>query len=55
MKIMKIKKVMSECRNYQGINLVCVDSELLSNIMLFRLRDALEKSFKKKKERFNKR
>ena len=33
----------SECRNYRGISLVFVGSKLLSNKMLFRLRDAADK------------
>ena len=33
----------SECRNYRGISLVSADSKLLSNMILFRLRDAVDK------------
>ena len=33
----------SECCNYQGISLVSVSSKLLSNMILFRLRDAVDK------------
>ena len=33
----------SECRNYWGINLVSVGSKLLSIMILFRLRDAVDK------------
>jgi len=33
----------SECRNYRGISLVSVGRKLLSNIILFRLRDAVDK------------
>ena len=33
----------SERRNYRGISLVSVGSKLLSNIVLFRLRDAVDK------------
>ena len=32
----------SECRNYRGISLVSVGSKLLSNMILFRLRDAVD-------------
>ena len=33
----------SECRNYRGISLISVGSKLLSNMILFRLRDAVDK------------
>ena len=33
----------SECHNYRGINLVSVGSKLLSNLILFRLRDTVDK------------
>ena len=33
----------SECGNYQGINLVFVGSKLLSNMILVRMRDAVDK------------
>ena len=33
----------SECGNYRGISLVSVVSKLLSMILLFRLRDAIDK------------
>ena len=33
----------SECCNYQGISLVAVDSKLLSSMILFRLRNAVDK------------
>ena len=33
----------SECRNYRGISLVSVGSKLLSNMILFRLRDVVDK------------
>ena len=33
----------SECRNYRGTSLVCVGSKLLSNMILFRQRDAVDK------------
>ena len=33
----------SECRNYRGISLVSVGSKLLSKMILFRLRDAVDK------------
>ena len=32
----------SECGNYQGISLVSIGSKSLSNMILFRLRDAVE-------------
>ena len=38
----------SECRNYRGISLVSVGSKLLSNIILLRLRDAVDKDFNEK-------
>ena len=33
----------SECCNYRGISLVSVGSKLLSNMILFRLKDAIDK------------
>ena len=33
----------TECRDYRGISLVSVGSKLLGNIILFRLRDAVDK------------
>ena len=33
----------SDCHNYRGISLVSVGSKLLSNMILFRLRDAVDK------------
>ena len=33
----------SKCHNYRGINLVSVGSKLLSDMILFRLRDAVDK------------
>jgi hypothetical protein len=32
----------SECGNYQGLSLVSVGRKLLSNMILFRLRDAVD-------------
>ena len=33
----------SECRNYRGISLLSMGSKLLSNMILFRLKDAVDK------------
>jgi len=44
----------SECRNYRGIILVSVGSKLLSNIILFRLRDAVDKVLREEQYSFKK-
>ena len=42
----------NECGNYQAISLVSVGSKLLSNMILFRLRNAVDKSYKRRTVRF---
>ena len=42
----------SKCCNYRGISLVSVHSKLLSSMILFRMKDTVEKSFKRKTLRF---
>ena len=44
----------SECRNYRGISLVSVGSKLLSNMILFRLRDAVDKVLREEQCGFRK-
>ena len=44
----------SECCNYQGINLVSVGSKLLSNMILTRLRDAVDKVLREEQRSFRK-
>ena len=44
----------SECRNYRGISLVSVGSKLLSNVILFRLRDTIDKVLKEGQRGFRK-
>ncbi|XP_065567671.1 uncharacterized protein LOC136031782 [Artemia franciscana] len=44
----------SECGNYRGISLVFVGSKLLSNVILFRLRDAVDKVLREKQCGFRK-
>ena len=43
-----------ECRNYRGISLVSVGSKLLSNMILFRLRDAVDKVLREEQCGFRK-
>ena len=35
-----------ECHNYRGISLVSIGSQLLSNMILFRLRNAVDKALR---------
>ena len=44
----------SECRNYRGISLVSVGSKLLSNMILFRLRHAVDKVLREEQCGFRK-
>ena len=44
----------SECRNYRGISLVSVGSKLLSNMILFRLRVAVDKVLREEQYGFRK-
>ena len=44
----------NECRNYRGISLVSVGSKLLSNMILFRLKDAVDKVLRKEQCGFRK-
>ena len=44
----------SECRSYRGINLVSVGRKLLSNLILFRLRDAVDKVLREEQCGFRK-
>ena len=44
----------SECRNYRGICLVSVGSKLLSNMILFRLKDAVDKFLREEQCGFRK-
>ena len=44
----------NECGNYRGISLVSVGSKLLGNMILFRIRDALEKVLRKEQYSFRK-
>ena len=44
----------SECRNYRGISLVSVGSKLLSKMILFRLRDAVDKVLREEQCGFRK-
>ena len=44
----------SECRNYRGISLVSVGSKLLSNMILFRLRHAVDKVLREEQFGFRK-
>ena len=44
----------SECGNYRGISLVSVGSKLLSNVILFRLRDAVDKVLREEQCGFGK-
>ncbi|XP_065557819.1 uncharacterized protein LOC136025760 [Artemia franciscana] len=44
----------SECGNYQGISMVSVGIELLSNMILFRLRDAVNKVMREEQCSFRK-
>ena len=44
----------SECGNYRGISLVSVGSKLLSNMILFRLRDAVDKVLREEQCGFRK-
>ena len=44
----------SECRNYRGISLVCIGSKLLSNVIIFRLRDAVDKVLREQQCSFRK-
>ena len=44
----------SECRNYRGISLVSVGRKLLSNIILFRLRHAVDKVLREEQCGFRK-
>ena len=44
----------SECRSYRGISLVSVGSKLLINMILFRLRDAVDKVIKEEQYSFRK-
>ena len=37
------------CRDYRGISLVSVGSKLLSSMILFRLRDAVDEALREKK------
>ena len=38
----------SECRDYRGISLITVSSKFLSNMILFRLRDAVDRVVREK-------
>ena len=44
----------SEYRNYQGISLVSMGSKLLSHMILFRLRDAVDKALREEQCGFRK-
>ena len=44
----------SECHNYRGISLVSVGSKLLSNMILFRLRDGVDEVFIEEQRSFRK-
>ena len=44
----------SECSNYQGISLVFVGSKLFSNMILFRLRDVIDKVLREEQSGFRK-
>ena len=44
----------SECRNYRDISLVPVGSKLLSNMIFFRQRDAVDKVLRKEQCGFSK-
>ena len=44
----------SECRNYRGIGLVSVGSKLLSNMILFGLRDTVDKVLREEQCGFKK-
>ena len=44
----------SECDNYQGISLVSVGSKLQSNMILFRLRDVVDKVLREEQYGFRK-
>ena len=43
-----------ECRNFRGINLVYVASKLISNMIPFRLRDAIDRALRKEQCGFRK-
>ena len=44
----------SECRNYRGISLLSLCTKLLSNMMLFKLRDAVDKAIREEQCGFRK-
>ena len=44
----------SEFGNYRGINLVCVGSKFLSNMILFKLSDAVDKVLREEQYGFRK-
>ena len=47
-KALNKKSDKSEFRNYRGINLVSVSSKLLSNMIPFRLKDAVDQTLKRR-------